>query len=120
MILNNGDLDGKHYLTPTSIQAMTSTQTGTLSDKEGNNGYGFGWSTSVKLHGPPMAGSGGGFGHVGAYSTNMWIDPAHDLIIIYMVQHAGYANKDGGKIWPEFKQAAEDAFGRTGPDAAKN
>ncbi len=42
----------------------------------------------------------------------MGIDPERQLITVYMVQHAGYPGKDGGKILPTFKKAAMDSFGK--------
>ena len=69
MILGGGMFGGRRYLSEKSVQQMTSTQTGSLPVS-----YGFGWSTDRKPGGP--------FGHGGAYSTNMQIDPAathHDL-----------------------------------------
>jgi CubicO group peptidase (beta-lactamase class C family) len=84
---------------------MTSTQTD-------HAGYGFGWSTTSKAHGAATAANLTACGHGGAHSTNMWIDPQHQLITIYMVQHAGYAGKDGGKILPAFTQAAIEQFGK--------
>ena len=89
MVLNGGEMGGKRYLSEAAIKQMTSKQTGELKD-----GYGFGWSTG-----------GGGFGHGGAESTNMNIDPKSGLILIWMVQHAGYAG-DGGKSQGVFNEAA--------------
>ena len=86
MILNGGILDGKRYLSETAIHEMTSKQTGALPD-----GYGLGWSTGE-----------GSFGHGGAYSTNMNIDPNLGEITIWMVQHAGYP-LDGDKAYGEFR-----------------
>ena len=54
---------------------------------------------------------GNGFGHGGAYATDIWIDTKNQLVTIYLVQHNGYAGADGGKILPTFKQAAVTAFG---------
>jgi CubicO group peptidase (beta-lactamase class C family) len=98
MVLNNGELDGKRYLSEAAVKQMTSKQTGeALKD-----GYGFGWSTG-----------GGSFGHGGAYSTNMHIDSKRQLVTVYMVQHAGYANPDEAKqISPTFQKAAEEIGGK--------
>ncbi len=105
MVLNGGTYQGKHYLSPAAVQQMTSTQT-----DHGN--YGFGWSTTCKAHGKPEAANLSPCGHGGAYSTNMWIDPEHQLVTVFMVQHAGYPGKDGGKILPAFKKAAEELFAK--------
>jgi CubicO group peptidase (beta-lactamase class C family) len=99
MILNGGVFAGRRYLSEAAVKEMTSDQTGGLP-----SAYGFGWSASR----PP----GGSFGHGGAYSTNLQIDPARGLITVFMVQHAGYPGTDGGKILPAFTAAAAAAFGQ--------
>ncbi len=111
MILNGGTLDGHRYVSEASVQQMTSTQDGELQNKgKGENGYGFGWATSRKVAGEPRPGSGGRFGHGGAYATDMEIDAEHGLITVYMVQHGGYPNDGKAKIGPAFKNAVKDAF----------
>jgi CubicO group peptidase (beta-lactamase class C family) len=92
---------------------MTSTQTGELLGRGSNEGgYGLGWSTSRKLHGLGDPVPAGPCGHGGAYSTNLWIDPPHGIITVYMVQHAGYPGKDGPRIQPAFQKAAEKTFAK--------
>jgi len=98
MILNGGVLDGKRYLSESSVRRMTSKQTGAAVKEE----YGFGWAVSKS-----------GFGHGGAYSTNMTIDREQGLILVWLVQHAGYPG-DGNKSFETFKVAAEKGFGRPG------
>ncbi len=98
MLLNAGEFNGKRYLSEASLKQMTSKQTGNL-----DSSYGFGFSTGKN--------PGDSFGHGGAYSTNFSVDPKKGLIFIYMVQHAGYANTDGGKIWPAFQKTAVELFG---------
>ncbi len=113
MILGGGVYHGKRLLSAAAIRQMTSTQTGDLLGRGPNEGgYGLGWSTSRKLHGPSDPAPVGPCGHGGAYSTNMWIDPPRGLVMVYMVQHAGYPGKDGGRIWPALQKAAETAFAK--------
>ena len=99
MILNGGIYAGKRYLSEQVLKQMISVQTGDLPQA-----YGFGWTTDRK--------PGGIFGHGGAYSTSMQIDPQRQLIMIFMVQHAGYPGTDGDKIQPAFRKAAVEAFGK--------
>jgi CubicO group peptidase (beta-lactamase class C family) len=101
MILNGGELDGRRYLSAAALRQMTSKQTGAL---EAN--YGFCWATTP---------DGSAFGHGGAYSTDLWIDTTQQLVTVFLVQHNGYAGKDGGKILPAFKQAAKSTFGKPRP-----
>jgi CubicO group peptidase (beta-lactamase class C family) len=109
MILAGGTFEGKKYLSEASHRQMTSTQTGSLqNDGKSENGYGFGWSTTRNFHdSEPMSPCG----HGGAYATNLWVDPGRGLVMVFMVQSAGYPNHDGGKIYPTFMKAAE-AFGK--------
>ena len=60
MMLGRGVFEGKRYLSEAAVAQMTGKQTGRLKE-----GYGLGWGV----------GDGGSFGHGGAYSTNMSIDP---------------------------------------------
>jgi CubicO group peptidase (beta-lactamase class C family) len=99
MILNGGVFEGKRYVSEAAIQQMSAKQTGDL-----EAGYGFGWGTDNQPN--------GGFGHGGAYSTNLWIDRQHQLVTVFMVQHAGYPGTDGGKILPAFMNAAVETFGK--------
>lgn len=101
MLLNGGELDGKRYISEASLKVMTSKQTGAL-----ENGYGFGFSVDK---------GSGAFGHGGAYATDLWVDPAKGLVYVYMVQAAGYPNKDGGKINPTFRKTATELFGPKDP-----
>jgi CubicO group peptidase (beta-lactamase class C family) len=94
MMLNKGEFNGKRLLSEDAVKQLTSKQTG---DSIANN-YGLGFST------------GGSFGHGGAYSTNMSVNPATGLITVWMVQHAGYPG-DGGKSAGEFGKAAGNEFG---------
>jgi CubicO group peptidase (beta-lactamase class C family) len=96
MILSGGEFAGRRLLSESAVKQMTSKQTGEALKE----GYGLGWSTG-----------GGTFGHGGAYSTNMTIDPKRNLITIFMVQHSGFPG-DGNKSQGAWKQAAEQRFGQ--------
>ena len=90
MILNGGVFEGKRLLSAEAVQQMTSKQTG----PDVKETYGLGLST-----GP------GWCGHGGAYATNMTMDRQRGLVLIWMVQHAGFPG-DGNKSQEAFKQAA--------------
>ena len=100
------------YFRKQSVREMTSTQTGNLLNHgKGEHGYGLGWSTSRKSPGESGPVIPGPCGHGGAYATDMSIDPANELITVFMVQHAGYPGVDGGKILGDFKRRAVETFG---------
>ncbi len=104
MLLNGGVFNGKRILSEASVKQMTSKQTASSVDTP----YGFGFSTG-----------GGSYGHGGAYSTNMTVDPKTGLITVFMVQNAGWRSEEGNKIEGTFRSAAMKAFAKksaaTGP-----
>jgi CubicO group peptidase (beta-lactamase class C family) len=96
MMLNRGVFQGKRILSEAAVKEMTSKQTG-----EGIKiGYGLGWSTG-----------GDGFGHGGAYATNMTVDSKRGLITVFLVQHAGFPG-NGGQSHGAFEKAARERFGK--------
>ena len=101
MLANGGVLDGTRVLSETAVQAMTSDQSG-----EARSNYGFGCAVNART-----------FGHGGAYNTNSRYDHEHQLVTVFLVQHAGWTDA-GKKILPAFQKAATDLFG-TKPAAAE-
>ena len=83
MIANGGVFAGKRILSQKALREMASPQ-------PGNPDYGLGMSTD-----------GNHVGHGGAYGTDSCFDKKHGLIMIFLVQHAG---------WPK---GGENALGRT-------
>ncbi len=88
MILNGGN----KIVSLDAIAEMSMRQT----PKSVPQSYGLGWSVGRD-----------NFGHGGAYSTNMTIDPMRGLAYIWMVQRAGLPG-DGGQ--GAFRKAAEKKY----------
>jgi CubicO group peptidase (beta-lactamase class C family) len=85
MLLNGGTLNGARVLGPRSVQLMTADYADTLYSR---NGTGFGLGFEI-LEDPGRAGQFGNpgrFGWGGAYATNYWVDPADQLVCVFMVQ----------------------------------
>lgn len=99
MLLNGGELNGKRYLSADAVGQLAANQTGDLP-----TGYGLGFSTDKRPNGT--------FGHGGALATNMQIDRERGLVLIYMVQHAGYPNDTGKQIYPTFAETARALFAK--------
>ncbi|HZZ80895.1 MAG TPA: serine hydrolase domain-containing protein [Gemmataceae bacterium] len=95
MLLNNGEYKGKRILSEAAVKALSSKQTG--KDIKANYGLGF-------------AIDGNGFGHGGAYATNMHVYPKKGIVTIWMVQHAGFPG-NGGQAQGAFRSAAEKMYG---------
>ncbi len=96
MILSDGVLNGRRYISHTSLHEMTSEENGGL----GNSSYGFGWSISPN-----------GFGHGGAYKNAMEIDVTKGRILIFMVQQAGpWGTADGDGIVSNLQRLSDDVI----------
>ena len=99
MMLDGGKLDGKRYLSPTTVRLMASDHLGSRPGSPltpgallmGVEGYTFGLGFMVRqgagLAGVP--GSEGEFMWAGAGGTFFWIDPKEQLAVVYMAQTPG-------------------------------
>ncbi len=95
MIANRGMSEGKRILSEKSLSEMTTDQTGSLHAK-----YGFGFKTDEQS-----------VGHGGAYSTNSSFNREQNLITIFLVQHAGWADK-GKECLPTFHKVALELYSK--------
>jgi CubicO group peptidase (beta-lactamase class C family) len=95
MLLSGGELDGRRYLSAAAVKELTRRQT----PQELKDSYGLGFGVG-----------GATFGHGGAFSTNTTADTDRNLILVWLVQHAGFPG-EGGKSQEEFRKAAVEAFG---------
>ena len=108
MILNGGQFGGKRLLSPSALEEMTRNQLSGaalqdvaqyLSSPTDFDGYGLGWFTIASS----------GFGHPGAYSTDMRVDLKHGIATVWMVQQAGFSG-EGAKSEDAFNQAVAKRF----------
>ncbi|UPK05835.1 serine hydrolase domain-containing protein [Bradyrhizobium sp. 170] len=99
MMLNGGALDGRRYVSPTTVKLMTSDHLGDLPgvpELPGNalmgvDGYTFGLGFTVR-QGPGLAGVPGSEGEymwAGHGGTFFWIDPKEELAVVFMAQIPG-------------------------------
>ncbi len=96
MLENGGSLDGARILSPATVRLMTSDQIDTVYR---SRGLGFGLGFEI-LTNPGVAGEygrAGRFSWGGAYGSNYWVDPASDLVAVYMVQLMPRRNMDLGE-----------------------
>ncbi|WP_315831655.1 serine hydrolase domain-containing protein [Bradyrhizobium prioriisuperbiae] len=114
MLLNGGSLDGKRYLSEPIFKAMTSNQLAPVSEvRKGpyyfpgdgfSYGYGFGVRVEPGDNSPP--GSIGEFKWDGAGGTYFFVDPVHDMFVVFMVQ----TPSQRGRIQSELKKLIYDAL----------
>lgn len=87
MMLNGGSYNGRRILSRASVAAMTMVQTGDL--KAGHNAgtaFGLTWEVAKDPAAAAMLWSLGTFGHGGAFGTHGWVDPAKQLVGVFLVQ----------------------------------
>ena len=95
MVLNGGEWKGKQILSPSAVAEMTKRSTPASIPQS----WGIGWALDPN-----------GYGHGGAYATQMAVDTKRGLVTVFLVQHNGFAG-DGARSYGVWKQAAEAAFG---------
>jgi len=115
MLLNGGTLDGRRYLKPETVKAMTSDQigpeTGILHDPFYFPGptSGFGLGFAVRTSPPPgTSWPLGEYRWDGAAGTFYFVDPVDDLFGVFMVQ----APNQGGRIQLALKTMIFEAMGK--------
>ncbi len=85
MLLNGGELDGARILSPATVALMTAPAVDSLYDTPGM-AFSLGFEV---LRNPGRAGeygSVGRFGWAGAYGTTYEVDPADELVLVFMQQ----------------------------------
>ena len=102
MLLNGGTYEGKQYLSAASVKEIASNQIGELFP---NKAEGYGIGTFVQRAPSPDGPSPESFGHRGARKTVFWVDPADDLVLIFMTQ--------AWDIKQEYQKALNAAFFKT-------
>ncbi len=100
MLANGGSFGGRRYLSKQTIEAMTKDYT------PDHKGYGLTLSILSGTHSLLNLVSPGTFGHGGAFGTGGWVDPANDLVMVFLAQmNDGTANLAKDAFW----QIAESA-----------
>ena len=90
MMLNKGTYNGKRLLSAASVASMSSVQTGDVkSGWDLGDAFGLTWEVTRDTIGTLTGLSKGAFHHGGAFSTFGYIDPAKDLVGVYMTQWNG-------------------------------
>ncbi|PRY03965.1 CubicO group peptidase (beta-lactamase class C family) [Pontibacter ummariensis] len=109
MYLNGGELDGKRYLSRTTIQAIMGNQIGDLWKGSGQH-YGLAFEVQNQK-GQDMGGKGsvGTFNWGGYFNTQYFADPKENIIGILMKQTQGTtADETGWKFRQLVGQAVDD------------
>ena len=91
MLVNGGELNGKRYLGPKTIELMASNHTGEMAAGQmGMSPRGIGFGLGVQVVEDPVAAdrrvSKGAWGWAGAYGTNVHIEPQEKMVTIIFMQ----------------------------------
>ncbi len=85
MLLNGGEFNGVRLLSPKTVELMTVDHLPGMTFRDGQ-GFGLGFFVVNDLGARGMLGSEGEYGWGGAYHSTYWVDPAEELIVIYLTQ----------------------------------
>ena len=107
MLLNGGAWNGKQYLSPKTMEIMTTNQVGDLYPGPGQ-GFGLGFGVTTDLADSKQLGSVGQYYWSGAYCTYFFVDPKEDMVGILMTQLQPYSNYYGEKLRQMVYQAIVD------------
>ncbi|HUS05065.1 MAG TPA: serine hydrolase domain-containing protein, partial [Bryobacteraceae bacterium] len=89
MMLNQGEYNGARILSPASVALMTTVHTGDLKTSQPGAGWGLGWFVVKNTAASGSLLPVGTYGHGGRYGTFCFIDPANNLIGIFMIHREG-------------------------------
>ena len=109
MLVNGGQLAGRRYLGPKTVELMTANHPGDMVNGQfGRPAHGMGFALGVQVVLDPVAAdlrvSPGTFGWAGAYGTNQNMDPKEKLVSIIMMQGAN------GPLQRDFENAVAQAM----------
>lgn len=106
MMLNGGQLNGKRFLSPKTVELMTTNHTGDMVNGQfGRPARGMGFGLSMQMVLDPVAAGlmvgTGTFGWAGAYGCNVNMDPKENMVSIIMLQTPnGPTQRDfEGAVW---------------------
>jgi CubicO group peptidase (beta-lactamase class C family) len=107
MLLSNGSWSGKRLLSESSVHALATPTTGSLTTGFTNgNAWGIGCCVVQDPQGPTAMLSKGTYGHGGAYGTQAWIDPVRGRAYLLFVQRANFPNADASDLRLAFQKLA--------------
>ena len=113
MMLGDGVFEGRRYLSPFSVHLMTQPFTSRIRPAGWMVGsdYGLAWEIATEPMGEAAGHAKGTYGHGGAFGTQGWIDPEHQLIRILLVQRSE-GGPDGDTLRAVFLHMGEAAIGK--------
>ena len=85
MMLNGGTLNGRRILSRKTVELMTVDHLHGIEFRPGQ-GFGLGFYVIEEVGSRGVPGTAGEFGWGGAYHSTYWVDPAEELVVVYLTQ----------------------------------
>jgi CubicO group peptidase (beta-lactamase class C family) len=109
MMLNGGELNGKRFVSPRTIELMTSNHTGDMVNGQfGRPAHGMGFGLSMQVVQDPVAAdlrvSTGAYGWAGGTGVSFWVEPKEQIVSIFLIQGSGAG------LRPDFENAVRQAI----------
>ena len=110
MMLNGGELNGRRYLSPRTMELMVSNHTGDMVNGQfGRPPQGMGFGLSMQVVMDPVASglrvSKGAYGWAGGSGVSFWVEPAEQIVSIYFVNGGS-----GGQLRGDVENAIRQAI----------
>jgi CubicO group peptidase (beta-lactamase class C family) len=107
MLLNNGEYNGKRYLSRNTVRMMTMNQIGDLS--LGENKFGLGFAIVTEKGSSLSPNQVGTYSWGGAFSTIYWVDPQEKMVVLlYRQMWGAHAEEIEGSYKALVYQALND------------
>jgi CubicO group peptidase (beta-lactamase class C family) len=111
MLLNGGQLDGQRLLSPKTVRLMRTNHIGQLPIVRADmRGYRFGLGVQVVddvAHARSLQ-SASSFGWNGAFSTTFFVDPAEDMVHVFLTQTAVHPDLTA-RLWADVETLVNQA-----------
>jgi CubicO group peptidase (beta-lactamase class C family) len=113
MIAAGGELEGVRILSEKAVKDMIAP---VFAGGKSLN-YACGWQVNTEKQRSCSAMPVGSYGHGGAFATNGWIDPVHQIVTVFLVQNV--LVPESGKPKDAFQKTVMDAAGVIVPPVRK-
>ncbi len=90
MLLNGGEFDGKRYLSPLTVEMMSSNRLREPAIRPDGAGFGLNFAVTVDNTQGKFPTSNGEYYWGGLASTLFWIDPEEEMVAILLTQYLPY------------------------------
>jgi CubicO group peptidase (beta-lactamase class C family) len=106
MLLNGGEFDGKRYLSPRTVEMMSSNRLREPASLPNGAGFGLNFGVIVDNTQGNFPSSNGEYYWGGLATTNFWIDPEEEMVAIILTQYLPWRGDYYGDLFHRLVRAA--------------